>query len=117
MNWIVTTAISFVSTLFLSVQTSWSQEPQISEVLTNPVSIDCQYQLVHDVLFDISQQSGLIIHHEQLLNFEPLFPFNDNLEALDAVVRLLRGHNTIIEFNRTQNNINIQIVDLLESIN
>lgn len=83
-------------------------------MLYKVVSIDCQYEPVNNVLNDISRQSGLGITYDQNLEDESIIAsiaFTDELYAIDAVIRLLRGRNTVIEYNEDLNNINIVTFD------
>ncbi len=103
---------------FLFPHLLWAEEIEDQAVMTKFVTIDCQGVPIADVLNDISRQSGLEINYYQN-EFEdesmmPFIPFRDEIEAIDAVVRLLRGQNTIIEFNNDQKNIDIR---LFENIN
>lgn len=100
--------------LLLFPHLSWSGEFNGLTVMEKPVTIDCQGVAINDVLGDISRQSGLEINYDQKLKDEPIMPvipFNDEIKAIDAVVRLLRGRNTIIEFNIDQKNIDIRLFE------
>ena len=109
--------VLLLPTLLLSCIASIAEEHDPGALLTRPVFVDSQYLLLNDILRDISQQSGLAINHDQELRIETRFPFRDNLKAIDAVVRLLRGHNSVIEFSNDQKNINIHILAPPGSIN
>jgi len=101
---------------FLSPQPSWSEERESGAVTGNIVSIDCQGIPINNVLNDISRQSGLEINYDQKLENDslmPFIPFSDEITAIDAVVRLLRGKNTIIEFNDDQKNIDIRLFEII----
>lgn len=98
--------------LFLSA-TAQSQENEEHKLLENRVTIDCQYESIDTVLMDISKQSGLEITFDQELEKMPiLFAFRDNIKAIEAVVRLLRGRNNVIEFSRDRKNLNIKMFDI-----
>lgn len=103
---------------FLFPHLLWAEEMEDQAVMTKFVTIDCQGVPIADVLNDISRQSGLEINYYQNEfvdeSMMPFIPFSDEIEAIDAVVRLLRGQNTIIEFNNDQKNIDIR---LFENIN
>ena len=83
-------------------------------LLNKIVSIDCQYESVNDVLLDISRQSGVEITYNYLLENDEIvasIAFIDDVRAIDAVNRLLRGKNTIIEFNKELSNLHIVMFD------
>jgi hypothetical protein len=99
---------------FVFPQLSWSQEYDEKILLDEFLTIDCQYEPINEVLKDISKQSGLVITYDKELESEsylPLIAFKDSIKAIDAVVRLLRGKNTVIEFSNNQRNINIRMFD------
>jgi hypothetical protein len=100
--------------IFVFPQLSWSQEHDKKILLDKFLTIDCQYKPINEVLKDISKQSGLVITYDRELENEshlPLIAFNDSIKAIDAVVRLLRGKNTVIEYSNDQRNINIRMFD------
>lgn len=95
-------------------QLSWSQEPDKKILSDKFLNIDCQYKPINEVLKDISKQSGLVITYDKKLENEshlPLIAFNDSIKAIDAIVRVLRGKNTVIEFSNDQRNINVRMFD------
>ena len=103
--------VGLIIIIFVFPQLSWSQEPDEKILLDELLTIDCQYEPINEVLKDISKQSGLVITYDKELENEsylPLIAFNASIKAIDAVVRLLRGKNTVIEFSNDQRNINIQ---------
>lgn len=100
--------------IFVFPRLSWSQEHDKKILLDKFLTIDCQNKPINEVLNDISKQSGLVITYDKKLDSEspmPLIAFNDSLKAIDAVVRLLRGKNTVIEFRNDQRNINVRMFD------
>lgn len=100
--------------IFVFPQLSWSQEHDKKILLDIFLTIDCQNEPINKVLKDISKQSGLVITYDKELENEsylPLIAFNDSIKPIDAVVRLLRGKNTVIEFSNDQRNINIRMFD------
>ena len=106
-----TIVLPLLATLFLS-GTAYSEETEHT-LLENIVTIDCQYQSMDTVLMDISEQSGLeITYDEELEKIPILFAFNDRIKAIEAVVRLLRGRNNVIEFSSDRKNLNIKMFDI-----
>jgi len=100
--------------IFVFPQLSWSQEHDKKILLDIFLTIDCQYEPINKVLKDISKQSGLVITYDKELeneSYRPLIAFNDSIKPIDAVVRLFRGKNTVIEFSNDQRNINIRMFD------
>ena len=100
--------------IFVFPHLSWSQEHDKKILLDKFLTIDCQYKPINEVLKDISKQSGLVITYDEELENDsqlPLIAFNDSIKAIDAVVRLLRGKNTVIEFSNDQRNMNIRMFD------
>lgn len=110
-----TSPIVFVIiTIFLFPAVSCAEDIETEFMLYKVVSIDCQYETVNNVLNDISRQSGLGITYDQIFEGESeiaSIAFTDELYAIDAVIRLLRGKNTVIEYNEALNNINIVMFD------
>ncbi len=107
-------AVVLIIIIFVFPQLSWSQEYDEKILLDEFLTIDCQYEPINEVLKDISKQSGLVITYDKELESEsylPLIAFKDSIKAIDAVVRLLRGKNTVIEFSNNQRNINIRMFD------
>ena len=100
--------------IFVFPQLSWSQEHDKKILLDKFLTIDCQYEPINKVLKDISKQSGLVITYDKELenkSYLPFIAFNDSIKPIDAVVRLFRGKNTVIEFSNDQRNINIRMFD------
>ena len=96
-------------TMFFFARLSWSEDLDEIYLLDEPVTIDCQNESVDNVIRDISRKSGLEITYDQELENEPInIAFNDTIPAMDAVVRLLRGKNTVIEFSENRENLNIR---------
>ena len=103
-----------IMTIFLFPLVSCAEDIDNEFMLYQVVSIDCQYETVNNVLNDISRQSGLGITYDQIFESESevaSIPFADELYAIDAVIRVLRGKNTVIEYNESLNNINIVMFD------
>lgn len=106
--------VSLIIIIFVYPHVSWSEELDKKILFDKILTIDCQYEPINEVLNDISKQSGLVITYDRELDdvsILPLIAFNDNIKAFDAVVRLLRGINTVIEFSNDQRNINIRMFD------
>jgi hypothetical protein len=104
--------VLLIAIYFLYPQLSWSEE--FEEIISKDkfVTIDCQYKPIHEVLIDISKQSGLRITYDQKLENESILAsiaFNDRIRAIDAVIRLLRGKDTVIEFSNDAQNLNIRM--------
>ncbi len=90
-----------------------SEEIEEHTLLENRVIIDCQYESIDTVLIDISEQSGLKITYDKRLEKTPVrFAFNDKIKAIEAIVRLLRGKNNVIEFSSDRKNLNIRMFDI-----
>ena len=99
----------FFITIFFFARLSWSEDLDEIYLLDEPVTIDCQNESVDNVIREISRKSGLEITYDQELENEPInIAFNDTIPAMDAVVRLLRGKNTVIEFSDNRENLNIR---------
>ena len=100
--------------IFVFPHLSWSEEHEEKILLDKFLTIDCLNEPINEVLNDISKQSGLVITYDQKLESEALLPliaFNDSIKAIDAVIRLLRGRNTVIEFSNNQEKMNIRMFD------
>jgi hypothetical protein len=98
-----------IFTMFSFARLSWSEDLDEIYLLDEPITIDCQNESVDNVIRDISRKSGLEITYDQELENEPInIAFNDTIPAMDAVVRLLRGKNTVIEFSHNRENLNIR---------
>lgn len=96
-------------TMFFFARLSWSEDLDEIYLLDEPVTIDCQNETVDNVIREISRKSGLEITYDQELENVPIhIAFNDTIPAMDAVVRLLRGKNTVIEFSDNRENLNIR---------
>lgn len=96
-------------TIFFFARLSWSEDLDEIYVLDEPVTIDCQNESVDNVIREISKKSGLEITYDQELENEPInIAFNDTIPAMDAIARLLRGKNTVIEFSDNRENLNIR---------
>lgn len=94
-------------------ETAHSEEINEHTLLENIVTIDCQYESIDKVLMDISEQSGLEITYDREFEKIPvIFAFNDKIKAIEAVVRLLRGRNNVIEFSSDRKNLNIRMFDI-----
>ena len=90
-------------------QLSWSADLEENYLPDALITIDCQNEQVNKVLNDISRISGLEINYDQELENEPvIFAFTDKMTAMDAIVKLLRGRNKVIEFSNDRQNINIR---------
>ena len=104
--------VALVATL-VSSGTALSEEIEEQTLLENIVIIDCQHESIDTVLMDISEQSGLKITYDEAFEKTPvLFAFNDKIKAIEAVVRLLRGRNNVIEFSSDRKNLNIRMFDI-----
>ncbi|MEE4166452.1 MAG: hypothetical protein V2I35_10660 [Desulfocapsaceae bacterium] len=95
------------------VKAACSGELEENTLLENVVNIDCYNESIDTVLIDISRQSGLEITYDPELEEKPiLFSFQDRIRAIDAVVRLLRGRNNVIEYSTDRKNLNIRLFDI-----
>jgi hypothetical protein len=101
--------VVLVITILFFVQLSWSADLEENYLPDALIAIDCQNESVNKVLNDISTKSGLEINYDQELENEPvIIAFNDKMTAMDAIVRLLRGKNNVIEFKNGRQNLNIR---------
>jgi len=107
------TVIMLLVAILLPSGTAQSEEIEEQTLLENIVIIDCQHESIDTVLIDIAEQSGLKITYDEELEKTPvLFAFNDRIKAIEAVVRLLRGRNNVIEFSSDRQNLNIRMFDI-----
>ena len=96
-------------TIFLFAQLSWSADLEESHLGNDLLTINCQNEPVTKVLDDISRKADLEINYDQQLENEPIYiAFNDKMTAMDAIVRLLRGKNKVIEFQDGRQNLTIK---------
>ncbi len=96
-------------TFLFFAQSSWSADLEENYLQETLITIDCRNEPVNKVLNDISTKSGLEINYDQELENEPvIIAFNDTMTAMDAIVRLLRGKNKVIEFDNRRQNLNIR---------
>ena len=96
-------------TIFLFAGLSWSADLEENHLGNDLLTINCQNEHVNNVLDDISRKTDLEIYYDQELENEPVYiAFNDKMTAMDAIVRLLRGKNTVIEFKDGRQNLNIK---------
>ncbi len=96
-------------TIFLFAQLSWSADLEENHLGNDLLTINCQNETVNKVLDDISRKTDLEINYDQELENEPVYiAFNDKMTAMDAIVRLLRGKNKVIEFKEGRQNLNIK---------
>lgn len=106
-----------LTTILASPHLSLTAEIEEYMVPDTAVNIDCQNQLVNEVLADISRQSNLEINYDQKLDEKPFITFNDKIEAIDAVIRVLRGKSNVIEFMDGRNTLDIKVFDDNRSLN
>lgn len=96
-------------TIFLFAGLSWSADLEENHFGNDLLTINCQNEPVNKVLDEISRKSDLEIYYDQDLENEAVYiAFNDKMTAMDAIVRLLRGKNTVIEFQDGRQNLNIK---------
>lgn len=96
-------------TFLFFAQSSWSADLEENYLRETLITIDCRNEPVNKVLNDISRKSGLEINYDQELENEPvIIAFNDTMTAMEAIVRLLRGKNKVIEFDNGRQNLNIR---------
>jgi len=108
-NQLNVTVLFLVITIFFFSRLSWSEDLDEIYLLDEPITIDCQNESVDNVIREISRKSGLEITYDKELENEPInIAFNDTIPAMDAVVRLLRGKNTVIEFSNNRENLEIK---------
>ena len=102
-------SVVLLITILFFAQLSWSADLEENYLRDALITIDCRNEPVNKVLNDISRKSGLEINYDQELENEPvIIAFNDKMTAMDAIVRLLRGKNKVIEFSHGRQNLNIR---------